>query len=85
MLFSTHESKDTLKSMKNYGIKSKMLFLSTSNPLHGSNLNSSDNYDEKYMKIKYNSDNYLPLKKTLKLYNTMVGRSVFHEGNHKFS
>ena len=41
-----------------------------------------DNYDEKYMKIKFNSDNDLPLNKTLKLYNVgLVGGSVFHEGN----
>ena len=26
-------------------------------------------YDEKYMKIKFNSDDHLPFNKTLKLYN----------------
>ena len=32
------------------------------------------------MKIKFNSDDDLPLKKTLKLYNmVIVVRSVFHE------
>ena len=31
------------------------------------NQSSSENYDEKEMKIKSNSDNDLPLKKTLKL------------------
>ena len=43
---------------------------------------NSDNYDEKYMKIRFNSDDDLPLKKTLKLYNmTILVRSVFHEDN----
>ena len=34
------------------------------------------------MKIKFNSDNDLPLNKTLKIYNVgLVDGSVFHEGN----
>ena len=38
--------------------------------------------DEKYMKIKLNPDDNLPLKKTLKLRNMIiVYRTVFHEGN----
>ena len=42
----------------------------------------SGNHDEKYMKIKFNSGVRLPLKKSLKLYNTIViARSVFYEGN----
>ena len=44
--------------------------------------NNSDNYDKKYMKIKFNSDDDLPLKKTLKLYKmVIVVRFVYHEGN----
>ena len=31
--------------------------------------NNSDNFDEKYMKIKFDTDDYLPLKKALELYN----------------
>ena len=51
---------------------------------------NSGNYHEKYMKIKFNSDDYLPLNKTLKLHNLIIAvRSVFHEGNkyypHVFS
>ena len=43
---------------------------------------NSDNYDEKYMKIKFNSDDSLHLRKTLELYNMIiVVRYVFHEGN----
>ena len=35
------------------------------------------------MKIKFNADDDLPLKKTLKLYNmVIVVRSVFHEDNN---
>ena len=30
--------------------------------------NNSDDYDEKYIKIKFNSDDDLPLKKMLKLF-----------------
>ena len=39
--------------------------------------NKSD--DKKFMKIKLNSDKYLPLKKTLELHNMII--VVFHEGN----
>ena len=45
-------------------------------------INNFDNYDEKYMKIKFNSDDDLPLKKTLKFHNMIiVVRSVFHKDN----
>ena len=41
-----------------------------------------DNYDEKYMKIKFNSDDDLPLNKTLEILNMIiVVRAVFHENN----
>ena len=44
-----------------------------------------DDYDKKYMKIKFNSDDELRLNKTTKI-TTMpiVGRAVFHE-NNKYS
>lgn len=49
-------------------------------------LNNLENYDEKHMPIKFNSDNDLPLTKTLDLSNMIVGpRSVFHEGNKHYS
>ena len=45
-----------------------------------SKTNNSDDYDEKYMKIKFNSDDDLPLKKTLEPCNMIaLVRSVFHE------
>ena len=54
--------------------KIKDLFRSTSN--------SSDNYDGKFMKIRFSSDDDLPLKKTLKLHNIIiVVKPVFHDGN----
>ena len=37
------------------------------------------------MKIKFNSDDDLPVKKTKELYDiVMVVRSVFHEDNHYY-
>ena len=47
-----------------------------------SKFNNSDDYNEKYMKIKFNSDDGLPLNKILEHRNmVIVIRSVFHEGN----
>ena len=44
--------------------------------------NTSDNYDEEFMKIKHN----LPLKKTLALFNvSIVVRFVFHYRNKYYS
>ena len=43
--------------------------------------NSSGNYDGKYMKIKFNSDYDLLLKKALEFYKIILFRSVFHEGS----
>ena len=44
--------------------------------------NTSGDYDEKYMQIKFDSDDNLPLGKILSLYNmTIVVRSVFQEDN----
>ena len=40
------------------------------------------NYDKKYIKIKFNSDDDLPLNKILKLHNlTLLVRSVSQEDN----
>ena len=44
--------------------------------------NNSGNYDEKFMKIKFHSNDDLPLKKTIELYNTVkIVRSVFYVGS----
>ena len=43
---------------------------------------NSDDYDGKYMKIKFNSDDELPLNKTIEIRTmTIVVRAVFHENN----
>ena len=47
--------------------------------------NASGNYDEKYLKIKFNSDDTLPLNKTLKLHNLIiVVRSVFQDDKNYY-
>ena len=38
---------------------------------------NSDDYDEKYIKIKFNSDEELLLNKTIEINNIIVGRAVF--------
>ena len=43
--------------MRNYGIKSEIRSITI----------KSDDYDEKYMKIKFNSDDKLPLNKTIEI------------------
>ena len=43
---------------------------------------SSDDYDEKYMKIKSDSDDDLPLNTTIEIHKAaIVVRAVFHENN----
>ena len=36
------------------------------------------------MKVNFNSDNHLPLNKTIVLHMTIVVRSVFHEANKNY-
>ena len=44
------------------------------------NSDKSGEYEKDYMRIKFNSDDYLPLKKTLKLHMLkIIVRSVFEE------
>ena len=43
---------------------------------------NSDDYDEKYRKIKFNSDDDLPLNKMIEISSmTIIVRVVFHENN----
>ena len=45
----------------------------------GSVTKNSDDYDEKFMKIKFNLDDGLPLNKTINIHNATLGfRDVFH-------
>ena len=65
------------KKLKKYGeLRSKIRDLikpKTKNP---------DDYDEKYMKIKFDSDGNFPLNKTIEIpIVTMIVRAVFHENN----
>ena len=73
ILVPADERKGTLKNIKNYGIKSKTSLATSKN---------SDDYNKKYLKMKFNSDANLPLQKTLELCNMIiVVKSVFHEVN----
>ena len=43
---------------------------------------NSDDYDEKYMKIKFDLDDDLPLNETIKIHNmTIVVKAMFYENN----
>ena len=67
-------NKETLKKYAEIwnGIKS---LIEKTNDKHG-------DYDEKYLKIEFDSDDYLPLDKILNLYNmTIIVRSVFQQHN----
>ena len=55
---------------------------SNSKDLIRSRSNSLENYNEKYMKIRFISDDDFPLKRTVELNNVMiVAKSVFHDGS----
>ena len=44
---------------------------------------NSDDYDEKYMKIKFNSDDELPLNKAIEIPSIIiVAKAVFHENKY---
>ena len=74
-LVPTHESKGKIKKYE--VLWSKIRYLIRSITIN------SDDYDEKYMKIKFNSDNELPLNTTVENPSMMiVVRAVFRQ-NHK--
>ena len=64
MLVLTDESKDTLKKFEEMLSKVKDLIRSITN--------NSDDYDERYMKIKFNSDDDLPVKEMSEFCNIML-------------
>ena len=77
-LFPTDQSKDTLKTYAELQNKIKNLIKAITD--------NSDNYDEKHMKIKFNSDDDSRLKKTLELHDmVIVLGSVFHGGKKYYS
>ena len=73
-LVPTNESKEKIKKYKELWIKIKDLIRSITK--------NSDHYDEKYMKIKFSSNDELPLNKMVEIPTmTIVVRVVFHENN----
>ena len=76
MLVPTNESK---KEKKYEELWSKIKYLIRSIT------KNSDDYDEKYMKIKFDSDNELLLNKKIEIPSMIIViRAVFHE-NNKYS
>ena len=77
LLVPTNESKEKIKKYQELWSKIRDLARSITK--------NSDDYDEKYMKIKFNSDDKLPLNKTIKIRTiTIVVRAVFHENDKKW-
>ena len=73
-LVPTNESKEKIKKYEELWSKTRDLI--------GSITKNSDDYDEKYMKIKFNLDGYLPLNKMIEIHNvTIVSKAIFHENN----
>ena len=73
-LVPTNESKEIIKKFEELWSKIRDLIRSITK--------NSDNYDEKYMKITFSSDDELPLNKTTEIHNAaMVVTAVFHEYN----
>ena len=74
MLVSTYENNEKIKKYEELWIKIRDLIRSITKNL--------DDFDEKYMKIKFDLDSNLPLSKTIETpVVTIVVRAVFHENN----
>ena len=75
-LIPTNQSKEKIKNYEELWIKIRDLIRSITRNL--------DDYDEKYMQIKFDYDDNLPLNKTIEIsIVTIVVRPVFH-GNNKY-
>ena len=73
-LVPTNENKEKIKKYEELWSKIKNLVRSITK--------NSDDYDEKYMKIKFNWDDELPLSKTIKIHSMIiVVTAVFHKNN----
>ena len=73
-LVPTNQSKEIIKKYEELWSKIRDLIRSI--------IKISDDYDEKYMKIKFSSDDNLPLNKTIEIHRAaIVIRAVFHENN----
>ena len=76
-LVSTNESKEKIKKYEELWSKIRDLIRSITK--------NSDEYEEKYMKIKFNSDDKLPLNKTIEIPSMIiVVRAIFHENNKNY-
>ena len=74
MLVPTNESKEKIKNYEELWSKMRDLTRSITK--------TSDDYYEKYMKIKFNSDDELPVNKTIEIPSmTIVSRAIFLENN----
>ena len=72
MLVPTNDRKGIIKKQEELWIKVRHLIRSITK--------NSDDYDEKYMKIKFNSDDELTLNKTIEIPSFIIFvRAVFHE------
>ena len=72
MLVPLNESKEKIEKYKKLWIKIRDLIRSITK--------NSDDYDENYMKIKFNADDELPLNKMIEILTmTIVVRAVFRE------
>ena len=73
-LVSTNETKEKIKKYEELWIKIRDVIRSITEKLY--------NYNEKYIKIKFDSDDNLPLIKTKEIpIVTIVVRAIFHENN----
>ena len=73
-LVPTNESKEIIKKYEELWNKIRDLIRPITKKL--------DDYNEKYKKIKFNSDEKLPLNKPIEIHNaTIVVRVIFHENN----
>ena len=73
-LVPTKKKKEQIKKYEKLWIKIRDLIRSITK--------NSDDYNEKYMKIKFNSDDELPLNKTIEtLTMRIVVRTIFYENN----
>ena len=74
MLVPTNESKEIIKKYQELWSKIKDLIRSVTK--------NSDDFDEKYMEIKFNSEDELPLNKTIEIHSMIiVVRTVFCKNN----
>ena len=71
-LVPTNKSKEKIEKCEKLCSKTRELIMSTTK--------NSNDYDEKYIKIKFNSDNELPQNKTIEIPSMIiVVRAVFYE------